>query len=101
VSVLFKVKDTEQETLAVDRAMLAASVNSEFKNIVDIHKISAIKTLLEEHHENTAESKCAAINSTTNKFMSDIIIKNTQSSSSAELISSKVSSLACCIKRCN
>jgi hypothetical protein len=63
MSVLFNVKDTEQETLAVHRAMLAASANAEFKNIVDIHKISARKTPLEEHHKNATEPKCTAINS--------------------------------------
>jgi hypothetical protein len=58
VSVLFNVKDTEQ-------GPGWQSANAELKRIVDIHKISARKTLLEEHHENTTESKCTAINSTT------------------------------------
>jgi hypothetical protein len=33
VSVLFKVKDTEKETLAVDRAILAASADADFKRL--------------------------------------------------------------------
>jgi hypothetical protein len=33
VSVLFKVKDTEKETLAVDRAILAASANADLKRL--------------------------------------------------------------------
>jgi hypothetical protein len=37
--VLLKVKDTEQETLAVDRAILAASAKADLKNIVDIHNL--------------------------------------------------------------
>ena len=86
-SVLFTVKDTEIETLAVGRAATSADASSKTSSKVNIHTISTRKVLLEECHKNTSEPKLTTINLTKkNKCMSDIKIKNTQNSSSVEVI---------------